>query len=65
MKLKNIINLSLFVLTYAYSISLYDVYVQAGPANGYDRYIELDSNLFIQEESAQVRNLSIFKGMGL
>ena len=44
MKLKNIINLSLFVLTYAYSISLYDVYVQAGPANGYDRYIELDPN---------------------
>ncbi|HIB30244.1 MAG TPA: hypothetical protein EYO24_07015, partial [Candidatus Marinimicrobia bacterium] len=44
MKLKNIINLSLFVLTYAYSISLYDVYVQAGPAYGYDRYIELDPN---------------------
>ena len=34
-----------FFMSFGFSISLYEVYEQAGPANGYDKYIVLDPDI--------------------
>jgi len=37
--------LLVFFMSFGFSISLYEVYEQAGPANGYDKYIVLEPDI--------------------